>query len=84
MLNCERACTEQASSHMIFRRDDGKTGRGRAVTKEVVGIHVLLARSLFGGDILRKWINFSLKRKLAKLVACCRLGFANASESLLQ
>jgi len=28
----------------------------RAVTKEVVGIHVLLTRSLFGGDILRRLI----------------------------
>jgi hypothetical protein len=30
------------------------------------------------------WFAFSLKRKLVKLVACCRLGFVNASESLLQ
>src|SRR5271165_3540336 len=34
-----------------------------------------------------KWLvrrYFSLKRKLVKLVACCRLGFVNASESLLR
>jgi hypothetical protein len=40
-----------------------KCGTLQAVTKEVVGIHVLLTRSLFGDGILR---NFLLRVSLAK------------------
>src|SRR5271165_5594145 len=38
----------------------------RAVTKEVVGIHVLVTRSLFGGDILHRFLQ---RVSLAKLTS---------------
>src|SRR5580700_4629673 len=36
--------------------DDEFRWRGKKVTKEVVGIHVLLTRSLFACDILRRFL----------------------------
>ena len=43
----------------------------RAVTKEVIGIHILLMRLLFGGDILRRFLQrVSLAKSTSAPLQC--------------
>jgi hypothetical protein len=52
---------QRTAKDFAGRRTEG--GGLQAVSREVVGIHVLLARSLFGGDITR---NLLRRASLAK------------------